>query len=159
MRADALRVGQPVWLPPSSGRRDPIYPVLRGEVATDVVVVGGGFTGSAVAALFAEAGVRVCVVEAAAVGRGSTAASTALLLQEPDLGLLDLERRYGPTASRRIWQLSHEAARGLVTALRRLRVDCNLAARPSIYYTTSGRAVEALCAEHRHRCAVGLGGT
>ena len=44
-------------------------------------------TGAMIAQAFAEHGASVIVVEAARVGQGSTAASTALLLQEPDYDL------------------------------------------------------------------------
>src|SRR5688572_18364941 len=108
-----LRLGAPVWL----GRRSAAtrsYPTLGSHREADVVVVGGGMTGAAVAAAFSAAGVEVVVLEAALVGRGSTAASTALLLQEPDVGLSDLGRRYGAAKARRIWRLSTRAVRDLV---------------------------------------------
>ena len=57
---------------------------------------------------FAEAGVSVALVEAQRVGRGSTAAGTALLMQEPDEDLASLVERYGRRRAQRIWQLSRE---------------------------------------------------
>ena len=60
------------------------YATLRGQHETEVAIVGGGMTGAMIAATFAEANVNVMVVEAERAGLGSTAASTALLLQEPD---------------------------------------------------------------------------
>ena len=52
-------------------------------------------TGALVAHAFASAGVSTVVLEAALAARGSTALSSALLLQEPDLGLSELQDRYG----------------------------------------------------------------
>ena len=115
-------------------------------------------TGSTVAAVFAEAGVDVALVEATLVGRGSTAASTALLLREPDLGLRDLGRRYGAQKAHRIWQLSSEAAGEFAKTIRRLDLDCNLTARDSVYYTLHPEAVQPLRAEYRHRCKAGFAG-
>jgi glycine/D-amino acid oxidase-like deaminating enzyme len=60
-----------------------------------VAIVGGGMTGAMLAEAFSRDGVRVAVVEAARIGLGSTAASTALLLQEPDYDLKALSERYG----------------------------------------------------------------
>ena len=65
------------------------YPALRGQQDTAVAVVGGGMTGALVAHAFASAGISTTVLEAALVGSGSTAASSALLLKEPDLELTD----------------------------------------------------------------------
>ena len=42
----------------------PERPVLQGCVETDVCVVGGGFTGISSGLFLAEAGYRVCVLEA-----------------------------------------------------------------------------------------------
>ena len=86
----ALRAGRPLWLDLNSHRPAQTYPLLAGHQEADVVIVGGGMTGSTIAAMFADAGVRVALVEAATIGGGSTVASTALLLREPDLGLRDL---------------------------------------------------------------------
>jgi len=51
--------------------------LLAGEHKTDVVVIGGGYTGLAAALHLAEAGTSVAVVEAHAVGWGASGATTA----------------------------------------------------------------------------------
>ena len=66
----ALRAGRPLWLDLNSHRSANTYPLLAGHQAADVVIVGGGMTGSTIAAMFADAGVRVALVEAALIGRG-----------------------------------------------------------------------------------------
>ena len=154
----ALRAGRPLWLDLSSRRSAPICPVLAGHHEADVVIVGGGMTGSTVAAMFAAAGVRVALVEAALVGRGSTVASTALLLREPDLGLVDLTRRYGARRARRIWRLSSHAARDFVRMIHRLKIDCDLTAQDVIYYAARTDAAEPLRAEYRRRRSAGFAG-
>src|SRR5438552_1070070 len=80
-------------------------------------LVGGGLTGAAIAWRFAKAGIRVALIERARVGRGSTAASTALLMQEPDVDLRELARRYGKARARRVWQLSRTATRDFVRTI------------------------------------------
>src|SRR5205823_9265842 len=90
-------------------------------------------TGAVLAWRLADAGVRVAVLEAARVGRGSTAASTALLMQEPDNDFVDLAERYGQRRARRIWELSRQATRGFVRALRQLRIRCELKPCDSVY--------------------------
>ena len=85
-----LRIDVPLWLKRGAPARRAQFPVLRKNLAVDVAVVGGGITGAAVAWRFAEAGVSVALVEGRRIGRGSTAASTALLMQEPDEDLASL---------------------------------------------------------------------
>ena len=74
--------------------------------------------------------------KARVVGRGSTAASSALLLQEPDLELTELAKRYGLATSRRIWEMSHESVHQLVALLQRLRIACDLKNSDAVYYAT-----------------------
>ena len=110
-----------------------------------------------IAAVFAEAGVRVAVVEAARAGHGSTAASTALLLQEPDYTLSALRRLYNATRARRLWQLSHEATAAFIRTIRRFHIACDLKMRDSIYYTLDDH--RALRRDCRQRRRAGFPGT
>ena len=156
MRQPALRKGPTVW--PQRSTPAVRYPVLRGQQQTEVAIIGAGLTGAMVAQAFAEHGTGVIVVEAARVGQGSTAASTALLLQEPDHDLEALARRYDSRTARRIWRLSHDAAREMVHAIRRLKIECGLREVPSLYYTLSDERARLLQRELKTRRAARLGG-
>lgn len=144
-----LRVGQPLWLA-DSARVQRRYPVLSGEHDTTVAIVGGGMTGALVAHAFASAGVSTTVLEAAVVGRGSTAASSALLLKDPDLDLTQLTSRYGIRRSRRMWELSHQSVDQLTALLTRLHIRCDLSARDAVHYATTAEAAKRL----RQECAL-----
>src|SRR5690349_14041394 len=156
-RMATLRIGRPLWLDRAVPRH-PRYPALADTISVDVAIVGGGITGAAIAWRFAEAGVRVAVLEAASIGRGSTAASAALLLQEPDNDLRELAKRYGRRAAARIWRLGRDATRDYVRTLRRLKIDCDLHAADSVYYAIEPRDAARLRRESRNRHAAGLGG-
>ena len=144
-RMRALRIGKSLW---TDGHRPyQRYPTLRGRYEVDVAIVGGGITGGIAASLFAQAGVSVALVEAQLVARGSTAASSALLLKEPDAGLSGLTKKYGARAARRIWTLSAAAVGELVKALRDLDIACELSAQRSVYYTRSSEGLEQLKSE------------
>ena len=98
------------------------------------------------------------LVEGARIGRGSTSASTALLMQEPDEDFTVLARHYGTARAARIWQLSLEATRALISTLTRLRIKCDLVRRDSVYYAQSAEHFRRLRDEHRQRRAAGFGG-
>ncbi len=152
-----LRVGVPLWLDRSSARRRR-YPALKSLLEVDVAIVGGGITGALVAYLFSEAGVRVAIVEANRCGAGSTAASTALLMQEPDRDFRDLARRYGPRKAQRIFKVLALGTRDLATTIKKLRFDCDLAARHSVYFTRDPEKLAHLEREFRDRKRAGLPG-
>jgi len=156
VRQKSLRRGRPIWLNGQSARPRSSYPSLTGREEADVVIVGGGMTGALTALEFAEAGVSAVVLEAAHVGRGSTAASSALLLQEPDRGMAELAQRYGRAASVRIWQLSRAAVGDFVKLVRRRRIRCEMETRDAVYYATTADAVGRLREEFRLRTRAGF---
>ncbi len=151
-----LRLGRPIWLRRNLRSGNRTYRALRGNHDADVAIVGGGITGALIAEQFADAGVRVALVEGARAGRGSTAASTALLLRETDAGLVKLSRRYGAAKAQRIWQLSARAAHDFVKTIRRLHIRCDMTHQDSIYYTISADTVEELHREYLRRCKAGF---
>jgi glycine/D-amino acid oxidase-like deaminating enzyme len=106
--------------------------------------------------MFGKAGLRVGLLESAQIGRGSTAASTALLMQEPDCDFAELVQRYGLGRARRIWLMSRTATRRLIRSLRELRIQCALAECDSIYYATRLDAARRLRSEYLRRRSAGL---
>jgi glycine/D-amino acid oxidase-like deaminating enzyme len=150
-----LRVGGPLWLD-GVVKAKPRYPTFAGKHEASVAVVGGGMTGALVAQAFASAGISTTLLEASEVGRGSTAASSALLLQEPDLELSQLANRYGMRTSRRIWQVSRDSVHSLTALLRRLRIPCDLKQCDAIYYAADAQAVVRLRLEFELRAKCGF---
>src|SRR5580765_1207494 len=126
-----LRYGVPFWLDRPASPPVRQHPQLRGVLDVDVAVVGGGFTGCLVALTFAEAGVSVAVLERALVAGGSTAASTALLMQEPDRSFRHLADRFGTATARTVWRQSRQAVKDLAAVLARL--NCGLRTPTSLH--------------------------
>lgn len=152
-----LRTGRSYWLDQYTGHA-PRFPAIRGARVADVAIVGGGITGCLAAYLLAEAGLSVVLLEAQRIGRGSTAASTALLMQEPDVDFRDLAARYGAARTRRIWMRSSQSVRGLTALLRRLRINASIQSVPSIYWTGEASGAADLRRELQRRHAAGLRG-
>jgi glycine/D-amino acid oxidase-like deaminating enzyme len=152
-----IRLGTPYWLDQYDGP-GPRFSRARGRLDADVAIVGGGITGSAAALLFARGGLRTVVLEAQRVGRGSTAASTALLMQEPDSDFDGLAERYGAGVAARIWRASQAAVRRLVTTLDHTQARVGLHRLPSIYFARDAGGAARLGREWRRRRDAGIGG-
>jgi glycine/D-amino acid oxidase-like deaminating enzyme len=152
-----LRLGTTYWLDRFTGGA-PRYPTLAGRHHVDVAIVGGGITGCLAAHAFVTAGFRVLVLEGNRIGTGSTAASTALLMQEPDVDFRDLAERYGTRRSRTIWKRSASSVQGLVALIRRLRIDAALQMVPSVYFTSDRAMARDLRRELQRRHRAGIGG-
>lgn len=151
-----LRYGRPIWVDRPFPKRT--YPKLRGTLEVDVVIVGGGITGAVCAYLFADAGVRVALLESKLAGRGSTIASTALLMQEPDRDFVEMVERFGRAATRDIWRSLGRATRDIAKMIRALKIDAGLCACDSVYFTCDREHVKQLRKELAARKAAGLPG-
>lgn len=149
-----LRIGHSYWLD-ALRKRVPRLTPLRGRQRADIAIIGGGLTGCAAALLFARAGARVILVDARRIGRGSSAASTALLMQEPDVDLGDLTERYGARTARRMWRSSRAAVGSLQRTLAGLGVS-SLHGLPSLYYARDAEDAAALRREASLRRRAGL---
>jgi glycine/D-amino acid oxidase-like deaminating enzyme/nitrite reductase/ring-hydroxylating ferredoxin subunit len=78
------------------------YAPPQADVATDVLVIGGGITGVTLALLLARQGRQVVLLEAATIGSGSTGNSTGNLYETVSEGLCTIERRWGGEVARQM---------------------------------------------------------
>ena len=106
--------------------RRPDYSRQRGEITTDVVVVGGGLTGCACAGAFAGAGIKVVLLEAERIGAAATAASAGLLRQSLDASFQESVSRHGLRTARHLWQSFRRASLDFSTALKRAGVRADV---------------------------------
>ena len=152
-RAKDLRSGRPVW----QGRRAPPVPhaSLARDIKTDVLVMGAGITGASIADALAAAGVKVAVVDKRGLARGSTMASTALVLYESDTPLITLTRKIGKEKAVRAWRRARLAVESLAVRLGELGL-ADIARRDSLYLAGNVLGRKELQREHEARQASGL---
>lgn len=123
----------------------------------DALVVGAGITGSLVAERLTRQGLDVVIVDREIPGRGSTAASTAMLLWEIDRPLCALVEAYGFERAARAYQASLDAMRGLNDLVAGLGIACDWHGRNSLYLA-AGSDAASLLEEHTMRRRAGLPG-
>jgi glycine/D-amino acid oxidase-like deaminating enzyme len=149
-----LRGGRSPWFANSS------YPPHRAPVeslACDAVIVGAGITGSLVAERLTRQGLDVIIIDRELPGRGSTAASTAMLLWEIDRPLRELVELYGFERAARAYRASRDAVAGLKSLVWRLGIACDMRDKNSLYLAAEDSSA-ALAEEHRCRERAGLPG-
>ncbi len=122
------KYGQSLWVDVFPRSRVPAYPRHRGHLDADVVIVGGGLTGCATAYACAAAGVKVVLVEAARIGRGSTGSSAGWIADDPGVSFVDVEKAIGLRAARSAWQVWRRAALDFGALIRRLELEMRLRA-------------------------------
>ena len=150
-----LRGGCSPWFDAS---RRHLFSSVPENTKCDALIVGGGITGSLVAERLTRQGLDVIIIDRELPGRGSTAASTSMLLWEIDRSLTELTRAYGFERASRAYRASLEAVRGLMSLTQQLGVACEMRARDLLYLATGDTAKELL-EEHQLRARAGLPGT
>lgn len=148
-----LRTGRPVW----QGRRVPAVPAraLKRHLETDVLIIGAGITGAMIADAVSASGMKVVVVDKRGPAKGSTTASTAMVLHEIDTPLSKLTRRIGRQDAIRTWRRSNIAVDAIAGRLGELGVR-DVVRRDSLYIAGNVLDAKGLAREHDALRAVGF---
>ena len=149
-----LRGGRSPWFATSA---HPPRLDLGENLTCDALIVGAGITGSLVAERLTRQGLDVIVVDRELPGRGSTAASTSMLLWEIDRPLRELSEIYGFERASRAYRASRDAVAGLKSLVWRLGIACDMRDKNSLYLTADESSA-SLREEHRWRARAGLPG-
>jgi glycine/D-amino acid oxidase-like deaminating enzyme len=150
------RYGRSPWLDQFPKSRVPSYPRHRGTTPTDVVIVGGGLTGCATAYAFATAGVKVLLLEAEQIGRGTTAFSSGWISENPGVPFGDIEKAIGLRNARYAWQSWHRAALDFAALLRRLAIKSYLEERGSVTVALTPEQLVRLKRDQKSRREAGV---
>lgn len=136
--------------------RRPDYSRQRGDVSSDVAIVGGGLTGCACALAFAGAGLKVVLLEAERVGAGATAASAGLVRQSLDASFQESVARHGVRTARHVWQSFRRASLDFSAVLRRAGVRADVMPQDLILLARDPDSARVLTRELRARRDAGL---
>ena len=150
------KYGKSPWVDQFPKSRLPSFPRYRGASTIDAVIIGGGLTGAATAYAFAAAGVKLVLLEAGQIGRGSSGSSSGWLADTPGVSFADLERVVGLRGARQAWRGWRRAALDFAALLRRLDVKCSLEARPALEVAVTPDQVARLSRDQRARRAAGV---
>lgn len=133
---------QPLWDNLTS--RPSLPRDLPPQLHVDVAIIGAGITGLTSAALLAEAGRSVAVLEARAIGSGVTSGSTGHLTQLLDTRYADLERHLDAERARLVARSSAEAIEQIAAIVERCRIDCGFERVPGYLFTEREEHVDNL---------------
>ena len=111
------------------------HPVLRGEHACDVLVIGGGICGILTARLLHDRGLDVTLLEAERLLSGQTRGTTAKVTAQHGLFAAKLEKSAGAERAQMVVQANLEAVRSLGELAKATGADAEFEAVPSFLYT------------------------
>jgi len=150
------KYGPSPWVEAFPQSRVPAYPRHRGHLDADVLIVGGGLTGCATAYALAGAGIRVAVIEAGRIGRGSSGSSAGWISDDPGVSFPEVEKALGLKAARSAWQVWRRAALDFGTLIRRLALKCDFEPRRALLVATTPEQEARLKREQKVRRDAGL---
>ena len=114
--------------------RSPGYPALAEDLSVDVAVIGGGITGLTAALLLAQAGATVAVLEARAVGSGTTGYTTAKITSLHQLIYGELASSFGEEGARVYGEANQAGLEQIVRFVDELGIGCDLRRKPNYTY-------------------------
>jgi len=121
------------WYTTLLGTSMPIEPPLKGDVTTDIAIVGGGAAGLAAALRLMDSGKRVVLVERNICGGSSTGRSAGFLTPDSELELSQLMRRFGVEGAKDLWGVPVKGIDIMLSAIAKFGIGCDLVKQDSLF--------------------------
>jgi glycine/D-amino acid oxidase-like deaminating enzyme len=149
-----LRSKEPYWLLKNGLINS--FPSLQKNASCDVLVVGGGITGSLMAYQFSKEGYKTMLIDKRDVSLGSTSASTSLLQYEIDEPLYSLIDTVGENAAIDTYREGVKAIETLEKIVKSIQADCNFERKHSVFIAHTEKDREWLTREFETRKKIDL---
>lgn len=129
------------------------YPSLRNDSATDILVVGGGITGSLIAHQCMEEGYKTMLIDRREIANGSTSATTAMLQYEIDVPLYQLIEKIGEQGASKSYWACYDAIDKIGKIAQQVGSDSGFKKKNSLYFAAAKNDVNWLKKEFEARKA------
>ncbi len=149
-----LTINPSLWMATSEW---PEWPVLRGDMTFQAVVVGAGITGLTAARLLCEQGLTVAVIESRRVCSGVTGLTTAKVTALQSTIYTDLSERWGDETSAAYAAANLEGLEMIRRLAQDEHIDCDLRIAPALTYAETAEGVAKVEAEVEAAQRAGLG--
>lgn len=132
------------------------YPMLKKNLRSEIVVLGGGITGALISDALLDAGYQVTLIDKRDIGQGSTSATTSLLQYEIDEQLQDLTKKIGAEGAVLTYKAGISAVRSLGRLVSEREIDCGFKRKQSLYIAHNAQAEKKLYKEFTARKKAGI---
>jgi glycine/D-amino acid oxidase-like deaminating enzyme len=104
---------------------DAKYPKLKGDIETDVVIIGAGIAGLSAAYLLKQSGLKVAVLEKHTIGSGTTGHTTGKVTSQHGLVYADLQKRFGKKKVRAYGEANQAGLEQIKKIIEKEKIDCD----------------------------------
>jgi gamma-glutamylputrescine oxidase len=112
---------------------------LTHDIATDVLVVGGGMAGLTAAQEFRAKGYKVVLIEKNYCGAGASGKSSGFITPDSELSLFELMRIFGAETGKKLWDLIGSGVGTIQNNIETYNIDCDYQAQDTLILANSSR--------------------
>ncbi|CAM3014617.1 FAD-binding oxidoreductase [Chryseobacterium flavum] len=149
-----LKSNEPFWL--LKNGLIATYPSLKTDEDCDVLIIGGGITGSLIAHQMIKDGHQTILIDKRELCNGSTSATTSMLQYEIDVPLYQLTEIIGEKGAVASYKACSDAIDTIETLARKIRSGAGFKRKKSLYFASKKKDAEWLKKEYEARNNAGF---
>jgi glycine/D-amino acid oxidase-like deaminating enzyme len=146
--------GEPLFTSTNSVPKQ--YAYLTEDIETDVIIIGGGVTGSILGYYFSKKNISSVILEKGRIGYLSTGVTTSLLQYELDDNLNDLMEATNMKDALRSYNLGLKALSEIDSFINEYGNNCDYRVKDTLLYTSKKLEIKELYEEYRIRSENGF---
>ncbi len=149
-----LKSNEPFWLLKNGLITS--YPSLKSNEECDVLIIGGGITGSLIAHQMIKDGYKTILIDKREICNGSTSATTSMLQYEIDIPLFKLSEKIGEKGAVESYKACSEAIDTIEKLSVEVKSDAGFKRKASLYFASKKKEVKDLKKEYEARKNAGF---
>ncbi len=149
-----LKSNEPFWLLKNGLIAS--YPSLKSDEECDVLIIGGGITGSLIAHQMIKDGYHTILIDRRELCNGSTSATTSMLQYEIDVPLFELIEKIGKKGAIESYKACSDAIDRVEKLAGLIKSDAGFKRKKSLYFASKKKDTEWLQKEYQARRDAGF---
>lgn len=147
-----LKTSEPFWLVKNGIIES--YPSLKADIETEILIIGGGITGSLIAHQCIRDGYETVLIDKREVCNGSTSATTSMLQYEIDVALYELAEMIGKEGAEKSYWACYDSIDDLQQIHNEVKSEAGFKKKKSLYFAAYKKDVAWLKKEFEARKSV-----
>ena len=149
-----LKSNEPFWLLKNGLVAS--YPSLKSNEECDVLIIGGGITGSLIAHQMVTEGYKTILIDKREICNGSTSATTSMLQYEIDVPLSELIEKIGKKGAVESYKACSDSIDKIEKLSKDIKSNSGFKRKKSLYYAENKKDVTWLKKEYKARKNAGF---
>lgn len=149
-----LKSNEPFWL--IKNGLIATYPSLKSDEKCDVLIIGGGITGSLIAHQMIKDGYETILIDKRELCNGSTSATTSMLQYEIDVPLYELTEIIGEKGAVASYKACSDAIDTIENLVGKIHSEAGFKRKKSLYFASKKKDAEWLKKEYEARKNAGF---